>query len=192
MDDGERITRQRMSEQVRSARSEKGYSLTDLARASGLSVSTIHKIENCAMTPTVMTLLRIVKAVGKDIDFFVGEPDDHKDYVVIRYREAICSVFAPEKSLIRGLSAKFPNCRLEVHHSRIRRGGHSGKKVLIHNSEEVSICWKGMMKFIIGKETTVLEPLDSIHIKSGVRHRWENAWNGESEVLFVYSPPLLT
>jgi transcriptional regulator with XRE-family HTH domain len=188
----ETSTRKRIGERIKSARAQRDYSLNDLANRSGVSASTIHKIENYAMVPTVTTLLKIAKGLEKGLHFFIDDADSEKDYMLIRQHEGTLSTVKPQKILIRALSSKFDNTHLEVHHSTIERSGNSGKEGILHENEEVAICLKGRIEFVIGSERIVLERLDSIHIKGGVRHRWRNVWSGRTEMLFIFSPPLFS
>jgi transcriptional regulator with XRE-family HTH domain len=52
------------AEFVRRARSESRLSLRSLAKAAGVAISTVHRIEQGQMRPTVDTLQRIVEAAG--------------------------------------------------------------------------------------------------------------------------------
>lgn len=186
----EKITRQKIAERIKSVRTQGNYSLKDLADKSGVSASTIHKIENYTMVPTITTLLKIAKGLGKELHFFIDDVNSQKSYNVIRKNDAVLSIIKSQKILIRAVSSKFANTHLEVHHTTINKGGSSGKEDLFHDSEEVAICLKGWIELVIGSERIVLEPLDSIHIKGGVRHRWRNASVKDSEMLFIFSPPL--
>ncbi len=188
----ETSTRKRIGERIKSARAQRDYSLNDLANRSGVSASTIHKIENYAMVPTVTTLLKIAKGLEKGLHFFIDDADSRKDYMLIRQHEGTLSTVKPQKILIRALSSKFDNTHLEVHHGKIERDGNSGKDGILHENEEVAICLKGRIEFMIGSERIVLERLDSIHIKGGVHHRWRNVWSGRTEMLFIFSPPLFS
>lgn len=188
----ETSTRKRIGERIKSARAQRDYSLNDFANRSGVSASTIHKIENYAMVPTVTTLLKIAKGLEKGLHFFIDDADSEKDYMLIRQHEGTLSTVKPQQILIRAISSKFDNTHLEVHHGTIERGGNSGKEGILHENEEVAICLKGRIEFVIGSERIVLESLDSIHIKGGVRHRLRNVWSGRTEMLFIFTSPLFS
>lgn len=53
-----------MAKQIRSHRAADGLTLQQLAVRSGVSASTIHKVEAGEMVPTVLVLLRIAKGLG--------------------------------------------------------------------------------------------------------------------------------
>ena len=188
----EQLTRQRIGDRIKLSRMQAGYSLCDLGRRSGVASSTIHKIEKYTMSPTVTTLMKIAKGLGKDLYFYIEEGDDEAPFVVIRNRESMLSAFKYQKSLIRAVSSKFDNCRLEVIQSVIDRGGTSGKEELVHKSEEVGLCLKGSIEFEINGHRIILETMDSIHILGNTGHRWRNIADDKSEMLFIFCPPVFS
>jgi transcriptional regulator with XRE-family HTH domain len=186
----EKLTRKRIGDRIRSARAEANLSLNELYSRCGVSASTIHKIENYGMTPTVTTLLKIAMALEKNLNFFLGEESEKGPFSVIRRNEGMLSTVKHQKNLLRAISSNFRDTKLEVLHNTIEKGGNSGKDFIVHPSEEVAVCIRGSVEFEIGDEKVVLEFMDSIHLENGCRHRWRNAGTHEAEILFIFSPPL--
>ena len=186
----EEETRNRIGSRIRSARKQANLSLNDLYKKCGVSASTIHKIENYSMTPTVTTLHKIAMGLGKNLNFFLDREHPDLAYHVTRKGEGTMTTLKPQKNLLRSISANFENARLEVLHNIIEKGGKSGKNFITHNSEEVTICLGGTFEFEIDNDKILLEPMDSIHIDGGCPHRWKNPGRREAEVLFIFSPPL--
>ena len=66
------------SELVRQVRADTGLSVRALARASGVAASTIHRVEQGELNPTIVTLERIAEAAGMrlrvdaQVDYAVG------------------------------------------------------------------------------------------------------------------------
>src|SRR6478735_9352776 len=71
---------------VARARSERGWSLAQLAQRAGLSTAAVHKIEKSGMTPTIASLMKIAAALGKSVSYFVNEPET-PDVIVVRHDE---------------------------------------------------------------------------------------------------------
>jgi len=186
----EEETRKRIGSRIRTARKREKLSLNDLYKICGVSASTIHKIENYSMTPTVTTLHKIAMGLGKNLNFFLDRDHPDRAYHVTRKDEGTMTTLKPQKNLLRSISAYFKNARLEVLHNIIEKGGNSGKDFIAHNSEEVTICLSGTFEFEIDNDKVLLEPMDSIHIDDGCPHRWRNPGRKEAEVLFIFSPPL--
>jgi quercetin dioxygenase-like cupin family protein len=164
--------------------------LSDLGTRSGVASSTIHKMERYAMTPTVTTLMKIARGLGKDLHFYTDEGDDKVPFNVIRNKESMLSAFKHQKSLIRAVSSRFDNCILEAVQSIIDKGGASGKDELVHASEEICFCLKGEIEFEINGQNIALEALDSVHIIGNTKHRWRNIADGKTEVIFIFCPPV--
>ena len=54
-------------------RHEMDLSVEELSERCGVSASTIHRIENCTVTPNVGTVIRILKALGCRLSVEPGE-----------------------------------------------------------------------------------------------------------------------
>jgi len=68
------------ADMVRAVRSETGLSVRALAEAAGVAASTVHRIEQGEMQPTVDTLAQIVEAAGSRLR--VEAHPDHTASVV--------------------------------------------------------------------------------------------------------------
>src|SRR6185503_5496804 len=76
------LTVSEIGAKVAKARSERGWSLAQLAQRSGLSAAAVHKIEKSGMTPTIASLMKIAAALGRSVSFFVEEPETPEVNVV--------------------------------------------------------------------------------------------------------------
>ncbi|MEC7257229.1 MAG: XRE family transcriptional regulator [Pseudomonadota bacterium] len=68
-------TRQQIGKRVRRLRKGRDQTLAELARLSGVSVSTISKIENDALSPTLDVILKLCDGLAVDIGDLVSEGD---------------------------------------------------------------------------------------------------------------------
>src|SRR5918992_6057275 len=84
---------------VARARSERGWSLAQLAERSGLSAATVHKIEKSGMTPTIASLMKVAAALGKSVGHFVEEADSGRPATVVRHGER-APVFTSKQGLV--------------------------------------------------------------------------------------------
>src|SRR3954466_16293486 len=64
---------------MRRLRKEAGLSLAQLAEMSQVSAAAIHKIEQSGMTPTITTLLKVDRALGRPVSYFVDEEEVSAD-----------------------------------------------------------------------------------------------------------------
>jgi transcriptional regulator with XRE-family HTH domain len=174
---------------LRKVRGELGLSLRQLSQRVGVSPSTIQKIENNHISPTLATILRIARGLGKDIGFFLdhdGEPTSVL-YCPKAHRRLInpsAMGFAIEL-LTDGLAdQRFSPLILTVPPGG-KRGSH-----LHHRGEELQHCISGTVEFTIHGKKYLLRQGDTLHFKSNVRHSWINPGKRTAKLLMICSPPL--
>ncbi|GAB2930386.1 MULTISPECIES: XRE family transcriptional regulator [unclassified Streptomyces] len=68
---------EQIAPRLRSARDKKGVSLADLARATGISTSTLSRLESAQRKPSLELLLPVVAALGIPLDEIVAAPRIH-------------------------------------------------------------------------------------------------------------------
>ncbi|MEU6099135.1 helix-turn-helix domain-containing protein [Streptomyces flaveolus] len=71
-DDGVTGTLAAMASRLRAAREHRGDTLTDVSRATGISLSTLSRIETGRRTPTLEVLLRLTRTYGLSLDELAG------------------------------------------------------------------------------------------------------------------------
>ncbi|MEU5715851.1 helix-turn-helix transcriptional regulator [Streptomyces sp. NPDC020403] len=71
-DDGVADALAMMAPRLRAARERRGDSLTGVSRATGISLSTLSRIETGRRTPTLEVLLRLTRAYGLSLDELTG------------------------------------------------------------------------------------------------------------------------
>lgn len=71
-DDGTADTLATLGPRLRAVRERHGATLTDVSRATGISLSTLSRIETGRRKPTLEALLHLAKAYGVSLDELVG------------------------------------------------------------------------------------------------------------------------
>src|SRR5919201_2057814 len=117
---------------VAKTRAERGWSLQELARRSGLSPASIHKIEKSGMTPTITSLMKVAAALGKSVGYFIEESDGLRPVTVVR---------RDERTFVAGGEAA------------VEPWADSGPQPMIHPGEERVLLLEGRRRF-----TTDAEP----------------------------------
>lgn len=79
----------------------------------------------------------------------------------------------PAENFVVGHSTQFPDGGIPRH---------------AHHNEELYVCLSGKVEMAVGEETTVLEPVSAVYIPSNVPHALKNLAEGDSVILFIYSP----
>lgn len=174
---------------LRKVRGELGLSLRQLSEKVAVSPSTIQKIESNQISPTLATVLRIAKGLGKEIQFFLDQQHEPTSVVFIpkKHRQRIK---APDLNfgielLTDGLSdQRFSPLMLSVPPGG-KRGSH-----LRHRGEELQHCISGKVEFTIHGKKYLLRQGDTLHFKSDIRHSWVNVGKRTAKLLMICSPPL--
>jgi len=174
---------------LRKVRGELGLSLRQLSEKVAVSPSTIQKIESNQISPTLVTVLRIAKGLGKEIQFFLDQ--DHEPTSVVFFPKEQRRLISPPglRFTIDLLTDGLAHQRFSSVILAIPPGGKRGSH-LHHRGEELQHCLSGKVEFIIQGKKYVLTPGDTIHFKSDLRHSWMNVGKGVATLLMVCAPPL--
>jgi transcriptional regulator with XRE-family HTH domain len=178
-----------IGKRIRQIRRKINLSLRDLAKYSGTSASTIHKVESNSMVPSIAVLIKIAQALKKNVSYFIGEENGASQVVRVRPEDREVLSVENSKLTVENIASTVSDCQLEVTRLHIKRGGTSGEIPLIHPGEEIKFCLKGKMEYTIEGNKFILSPGDCLHFKSGLPHSWKNVGKGRAEVLSVCTPP---
>jgi len=72
--DGARRLAQTISERVRALRTERGWSVTELARRAGMAAPNIHRLEAALHVPTTATLVKVAEALEVPLEKLLAAP----------------------------------------------------------------------------------------------------------------------
>jgi len=174
--------------QLRNLRSELGLSLRQLSERVGVAPSTIQKIENNQISPTLGTMVKIAQGMNKDLQFFL-EPAHERTDVVFCSKAQRRRIDPPDvkfsiELLTEGLSDQ------KVSALMVRVPPRGKRSHVRHQGEEFQYCLRGIVAFTIDGKQYRLMPGDTLHFKSDLSHRWTNIGSEEAEMLVVCSPPL--
>lgn len=174
---------------LRKVRGELGLSLRQLSERVAVSPSTIQKIESNQISPTLVTVLRIAKGLGKEIQFFLDQQHEPTSVVFIpkKHRQRIK---APDLNFgIELLTDGLSDQRFSPLILTVPPGGKRGSH-LRHRGEEFQHCISGKVEFTIHGKKYLLRQGDTLHFKSDVRHSWVNVGKRTAKLLMICSPPL--
>jgi transcriptional regulator with XRE-family HTH domain len=174
--------------QLRNLRAELGLSLRQLSEKVAVSPSTLQKIENNQISPTLSTMVKIAHGLDKDLQFFLEPPPERTDIVFCphgqRRRLDPPDVQFSIELLTEGLSDQ----RLSALLVRVPpRGRRSHPR---HQGEELQHCLQGTLAAAIHGKHYRLQPGDTLHFKSDLPHGWSNVGEAEAIVLVICAPPL--
>ena len=167
------LTVSEIGAKVAKARSERGWSLAQLAQRSGLSAAAVHKIEKSGMTPTIASLMKIAAALGKSVAYFVDEPET-PDVLVVR-ADSRATVYSSKQGLdLHNLSGRYGSFAMAGAEAVVEPHADSGPTPMRHPGEELVIMLDGEMEFTVAGEPHLLGAGDSIHFRTVRPHSWRN------------------
>lgn len=177
-----------LGERLRRMRLERSLTINGLARETGVPASTISKIENGLLKPSLVNAINLASALGENLGFLIDRyRGDPRRMSVVRARDRSALEF-PEMGLaLQDLSGQFAPGVLEARYGILKPGANSGRKTMSHPGEEICCVIRGAIRYQIASERSDLAAGDVIQFKSDIDHRWENASRGRTEVIWVFS-----
>lgn len=174
---------------IRDLRQKRNMTLRDLASGSGCSISFLSQLERDLVSPTVANLKKIADALGVTMSWFFEKQDDEKHAVVVRRAERVRFGSRASRVMYESLKPVGTNSVLEPLYHVLEKGAYSGEEDNIHVGEEFVFVVKGRLEVILDGEHLVLDEGDSAVYNSNIPHRWRNASEDTTEVLWVNTPP---
>jgi len=174
-----------VGQRLRDLRTERGWSLAEVAQRSGLSVSFLSSVERGTSSISVGNLFKLADAYGTTVPGLGAErprgprtmvhPGDRRQFVAASGRVLIEDLIASPGAL-------------EAQRIEIQSGGGSGE-AYTHPGEEFIYLLDGCLNFLIDEsEKYRLAKGDSLFFRSERRHRWWNDGATAAVVLWINVP----
>jgi transcriptional regulator with XRE-family HTH domain len=179
---------------LRKLRQERGLTLTTIAQRSGISTSTLSKIENDKVSPTFANLLKLADAFGLPLTGLIGGIDMAQPQTTAR----IAVTRAPEISFTRtqtyemgALCADLRNKRMSPFLDRVHASAASvGDRLVQHAGEEFVYVLRGTLEIHTEHYQPLrLGPGDSAYFDSQMAHAYRAATDEPAEMLMIWLGP---
>jgi transcriptional regulator with XRE-family HTH domain len=164
----------RIAARVRTWRAEAGLTLQKLGDRSGVSASTIHKIENLQTVPTISVLLKVACGLNRRPSELLDDVEAENQIAVSRQKDRKM-LFTSEHTQVEHLVGMIPQCELDVWRVLLGAGrgaGRPGTDAWQFPGEVVILVEEGCIAFESGGESHLIEAGDSVHFDSSLPHRW--------------------
>jgi transcriptional regulator with XRE-family HTH domain len=180
-----------IGERLRRIRLDRDLTINSLARVARVPASTISKIENGLLKPSLVHAINLASALNENLGFLVDRYRAEPQRTSVVYAGGRERLEYKEMGLtLHDLNGHFSAGVLEARYGILRAGAHSGHEPMTHPGDEICCVVKGSIVFHVGDESWTLTAGDAIHFKSDRPHRWENAARGRTEVVWVFSDGL--
>lgn len=181
---------------LRQLRKARALTLQDLSRLSGVAVSTISKIENSALSPTLDKVMRLADTLQMSLGAFIGETGDEP---ASRPNSRLLSARAEDGIVIDTrnyeytyLCAGLKTKRMVPIRARIKAGGlRQFGPLERHGGEEFLFVLAG--EIVVHTEfyaPVALTRGEGIYLDSTMGHAYVNAGEEEAEVICICTEPL--
>jgi transcriptional regulator with XRE-family HTH domain len=164
---------------LRALRRERGTTLAALAEQTGISVSTLSRLESGARRPTLELLLPLAQAHGVTLDELVDAPAAGDPRVVLRPTIRHGMTVVPLTRRSGGIQA------FKLVFTPEDRGEPDPRT---HEGYEWLYVLDGRLRVILGEHDLVLEPGEAAEFDTRVPHWFGAAGPGPVEVLSLFGP----
>lgn len=161
---------------LRLMRLEHEKTLTDLSRDTGISVSTISRLESGDRRPTVEHLLRIAHAYGVSMDELIDTPVLSDPRVQLRPVTRHGLTMVPLTRRAGGIQA----------HKLVFSGRRKHPEPRAHEGYEWLYVLEGRLRLVLGTDTFVLSAGEAAEFDTRVPHSFGSADGDPVEVLSLF------
>lgn len=181
-----------LAERLRFLRAQRGWTLDQTSKASGIATSTLSKIENGLMSPTYDILLKLASGLDMDLAELFTPAQDHMGAGRRSIeRQGQGEIHETPLYHHRVLCSQLSHKRMMPYFSRIK--AHSvddNEGWSRHDGEEFVYVLSGSIELHTEYyRPEVLEAGDCFYIDSRMRHRVINCSKTQAEVLWVSTKP---
>jgi len=175
----------RIGSKLRAARKAKGYTLDQLALASGLTKGFLSRIERDETSPSVASLITLCEVMSIEVGSLFTAPD----VALVRRGEAP-AINLGGTGVTEQLMTPRGQAKLQLVHSSIEPGGTGGKDLYTINCQvEVLYVLKGSVDLALSDGSQRLSAGDAMTFAGSEPHSWVNASQTRpAEVMWVLIP----
>ena len=175
----------RIGSKLRAARKAHGYTLDQLAVASGLTKGFLSRIERDETSPSVASLITLCEVMSIEVGSLFTAPD----VALVRRTEAP-TINLGGSGVDEKLMTPRGQAKLQLVHSSIEPGGTGGTNLYTINcAVEVLYVLKGSVELILTDGSRKLGAGDALTFAGGEPHTWVNSSQTRpAEVVWVLVP----
>ncbi|MBF0620000.1 MAG: helix-turn-helix domain-containing protein [Candidatus Omnitrophica bacterium] len=179
-----------LSAAVKRLREEQGITLREMAKDVGVSPSFLSQVEKGKASPSLATLKAIADALQTTVGNLIGDdPNNAADKLVMTENQRKSFRQAGNGIQMFLLSEPNPHKQMQPLLFKIAGNAASGENTYSHYGQEFILVLKGSLEISLAEKTYCLKKGDSIYFNSSTPHAFKNLNKGETEALWVVTPP---
>src|SRR3954466_14725023 len=160
-------------------RKDRGVTLTDLAERTGISKSTLSRLENGQRKPSLELLLPLAHAYRVPLDDLVGAPDVGDPRIRLRPRRVNGRTVLPLTRSPGGVQA----WKIVIPKSQSKPSPRT------HDGYEWLYVLTGRMRLVLGDQDLVLGEGEAAEFDTQLPHWFGSTGEGPAEVLSIFGRP---
>ena len=168
---------------LRALRTERGTTLTDLSETTGISVSTLSRLESGQRKPTLELLLPLARAHQVSLDELVDAPETGDPRVPLRPFTRFGQTFIPLTRRPGGLQAY-----KIVYPPNWPGGEPTPEQLRTHEGYDWIYVLRGRLRLVLGEHDFVLETGEVAEFDTRTPHWMGNPETYPTEVLGLFGP----
>ncbi|MFD1544895.1 helix-turn-helix domain-containing protein [Nonomuraea guangzhouensis] len=165
---------------LRTLRQQRGATLTELSESTGISISTLSRLESGQRRPTLELLLPLARAHQVTLDELVDAPPTGDPRVQLRSFRRRGSVFIPLTRRPGGLQA----------FKQVMPPNWPGTEPdpRVHEGYEWLYVLSGRVRLVLGEHDVILTPGEVAEFDTRIPHWFGNAGSEPVEILSLFGP----
>ncbi|MDY7223461.1 XRE family transcriptional regulator [Halalkalibacterium halodurans] len=167
----------RIGQRLKRIRSDRGMTLDQLAKKTGVSKPMLGQIERGESNPTVSTLWKIATGLHVSFTAFI---EDEKPNVTVIKRDQVLPIIDGCDFQVFPLFPRSKDKPFEIFSVKLEAGTDHTSEGHAQGVHEFVIVEKGTLNVKIGDEVYVLERGDGIHFPADQEHHYINGSSSEA------------
>ncbi|MEO6511805.1 MAG: XRE family transcriptional regulator [Nocardioides sp.] len=164
---------------LRQVRTERGVTLGDLSERTGISTSTLSRLENGRRKPSLELLLPLAQAYRVPLDELIGAPEVGDPRIRMKPQRAHGRTVVPLTRQPHGVQAW--KILIPTQQSK--------PTTRVHEGYEWLYVLAGRMRLVLGSRDLVMGPGEAAEFDTRVPHWFGSTGEGPAEVLSIFGRP---
>ncbi|OHD67084.1 MAG: hypothetical protein A2096_03490 [Spirochaetes bacterium GWF1_41_5] len=178
---------EKLGKNIKSNRLKRGLSLRELAAAIHVTPSMLSQVENNKTLPSLVTIKNIADELDTTVDRLIQGNNESTSPVLLKTERR--KVSRLDGIGIDFLTVSSDHKQMEPLLITLQKDAVSGTHKYRHFGQEFVLVLSGKIKIFLDNDAYELSAGDTIYFNSTRLHDFCNIFNGESEVLWVITPP---
>ncbi len=186
----------KVGEKITSLRKKTGLTVDALAEKSGLTKIVVSQIESDVVSPTVAALIRIAKALDKDVNYFFQEEEPENIRIEVVRKSERKKVQRKRSSGSHPVSYSYQSLAYRKAHKHMQPflvefdiDVEEEAEMLTHDGEEFLFLLEGRLEMHTDSEVIILKEGDSVYFESSIPHCFIGKGSVKPKaVVSIYTP----